>query len=237
MICWALSAISSASLLLVFLSNTVAYAALSDRIHDAVRAYIMANMPWRAEDIRMEFTGGPLYLEGIQERGARITIEKIGTEEYTGDMSFLVRLTDGRGGVRSVTVPVRMEVHADVVVAGHKLERNRILTVGDLRLKKKWLRRFDPQVATSLDQVVGKRLITPVAAGVEITTFMLKEPVLVRKGGVVRLQLERGPIEITTLGICEEDGVSGALVRVKNISSNRTVYAKVKGENHVVIDF
>jgi len=148
-----------------------------------------------------------------------------------------VRLADRKGQRRSFTVHARIEVARDVVVAGGTLQGNRILSADEVQVKKKWVRRIDPKLLNSVDQVEGKRLVVNVPAGGEITTYMLQEPKLVKRGKVVRLQLDRGAIQISTLAICEEDGVKDALVRIKNMSSNRIIYAKVKGENHVVVDF
>ncbi|MCX7636116.1 MAG: hypothetical protein N2Z74_10285, partial [Syntrophales bacterium] len=142
--------ISSVSLLVVGLGGPEVHAALSDRIQEAVRTYILANMPWRAEEVRIVFTGPLSPSEGIGEGVISIDVEKIGTGEYVGAVAFLVRLTNGRGHTRSITVPVRIEVCRDVVVANESLERNHLLTATDLRVQKRWVRRIDPKIVTSL---------------------------------------------------------------------------------------
>lgn len=236
MICWVLSAISSVS---VFLFSCVVYAhaSLDVQIQEAVQLYILNHMPWRSDDVRIKITNNAQALQGLQKQKARLEIEKIGTGDYVGDVAFLCRITDSKGQKRSITVHALIEILRDVIVAADSLERNRLIGEQDLRVRKKWVRRIDPRLVTTMDQVVGKRSVTDIAAGTEITTSMIREPVLVKKGAVVRLELERGPIHISTLAISEEDGVHGSLVRIKNISSNRIIYAKVKGENYVVIDF
>ncbi len=208
-----------------------------DVVRREVRSYIEKNMPWSVQDTRITFPGQLPDLSSLSERGLRVEIEKSGTGEYVGEVPFNVRLTDRQGQRRSFTFRARIEVARDVVVADDTLAYNRILTAGDVRVKRKWVRSMDPKLVTSVDQVEGKMLVTNVPAGGEINTYMLKEPKLVKRGEVVRLQLDRGAIQISTLAICEEDGVRGALVKIKNMSSNRIVYAKVKGEIHVVIDF
>jgi flagella basal body P-ring formation protein FlgA len=207
------------------------------RIRDEVRRYIEKNMPWSIDEAKIEFTGQIPDISNLQEKGLQVDIEKSGAGEYVGEVPIIVRLADKKGQRRSFTVHTRIEAARDIVVAGEALEYGRILTAADVRVKKKWVRRIDPKLVASSDQVEGKRLAANIPVGGEITTYVLKEPKLVKRGGVVRLQLERGAIFISTLAICEEDGVRGALVRIKNMSSNRIVYAKVKGENHVVIDF
>ena len=235
MLCWALSIISSGSIVLAGAGSALAVEDAA--IRQEVRRYIEKNMPWPVADARITFPGSLPDLSSLREKGLAIEIEKSGTGEYVGEVPFIVRLADRQGQRRSFTVRARIEVARDVVVADDTLAYNRILTAGDVRVKRKWVRSMDPKLITSIDQVEGKRLVTNVPAGGELTTYMLKEPKLVKRGEVVRLQLDRGAIQISTLAICEEDGVRGALVKIKNMSSHRIVYAKVKGENHVVIDF
>ncbi len=207
------------------------------RIREEVRRYIERNMPWPAREARIELPSLLPDVSCLQERGLQMDIEKSGTGEYVGEVPVMVRLADRKGQRRSFTVHARIEVARDVVVAGGTLQGNRILSADEVQVKKKWVRRIDPKLLNSVDQVEGKRLVVNVPAGGEITTYMLQEPKLVKRGKVVRLQLDRGAIQISTLAICEEDGVKDALVRIKNMSSNRIIYAKVKGENHVVVDF
>jgi len=207
------------------------------RIREQVRRYVERNMPWPPGQARIEAPGLLPDLSALEERGLHVEIEKSGAAEYVGEVPIMVRMTDRKGQRRSFTVFTRIEVARDVVVAATTLPGNRILTADDVQIKRKWVRRIDPKLLNSLEQAEGKKLVVAVPAGGEITTYMLQEPKLVKRGKVVRLQLDRGGIQISTLGICEEDGVKDALVRIKNMSSNRVIYAKVKGENHVVIDF
>jgi flagella basal body P-ring formation protein FlgA len=39
------------------------------------------------------------------------------------------------------------------------------------------------------------------------------------------------------LGLSEEDGMQGAIIKVKNMSSKRTIYARVLGESLVGVEF
>ena len=84
---------------------------------------------------------------------------------------------------------------------------------------------------------MGKRVASSIRPNHEITRTMLREVPLVKKGRVVKMVLNNGTINITTLGQIQEDGGMGSSVRVKNISSQRIVYARVVGESLVQVDF
>ena len=106
-----------------------------------------------------------------------------------------------------------------------------------MKTKKKWVRHLDPDLLSSPENAIGKRVLVAVRGGAELKSQMLKEPVVVKKGKTVRINLERGAMILTTMGISEEDGAAGSLIRVRNIASDRMVYARVTGEDTVRIDF
>jgi len=66
---------------------------------------------------------------------------------------------------------------------------------------------------------------------------MLKEIPLVRKGKMVKIVFDNGSVHIVTVGLSEEDGVAGNVVRVKNITSNKIIYARVLSDSVVGIGF
>lgn len=206
-------------------------------VHHVVQQYIGERVPWAKEDVQVEFLVSAWAKKLPVGEKAYINVERIGGGEFIGNIAFNVTIETLTGLKKNIIVPVRIAVNSTVVVARESLGRDRILQAGDVEVKKKWFYHLNPKLFSTVDQVVGKVLVAPVAKGMEITQDVLKEPVLVRRGKLVKLQLDRGAIQIDTVAICEEDGMKDAIVRVRNISSNRIVFARVVGENHVVIDF
>jgi flagella basal body P-ring formation protein FlgA len=70
----------------------------------------------------------------------------------------------------------------------------------------------------------------------ELSAARLKDAPLVRKGKMVRVQFDNGSLRITTVGIPEEDGTAGNMVRIRNVTSNKVIYAKVLGDSLVGVD-
>jgi len=66
---------------------------------------------------------------------------------------------------------------------------------------------------------------------------MLKMFPLVRRGKMVRIILESGPLTVLTSGQSQEDGARDDLVRVKNLSSSKIIYARVVDDNTVKVEF
>lgn len=205
-------------------------------IHDAVRQYIEGNIPWPPDTVRVDF----LSVEKestTQNHNTTLRVEPVGNPDFIGDMVFLVKTFKGGSLLKTQSVRTRIEVLRDVVVAARALPSGTTLTNSDVKTIRKWVRRIHPQSLSSIQSASGKRLILQVAPGTEILATMLKETPLVRKGKIVRMVFNNGLMHIVTVGLSEEDGVAGNIVRVKNITSNKVIYAKVLSDSLVGIEF
>jgi flagella basal body P-ring formation protein FlgA len=66
---------------------------------------------------------------------------------------------------------------------------------------------------------------------------MLKSVPMVRRGGMVRIVLDKGLLRIMTIGQSEENGARNDFVKIRNVSSGKILYARVIDENTVKIDY
>lgn len=202
----------------------------------AIREYIEANMPWPPGIVRVDFLSEEP--ESIpQNRDVILRVEPAGNQDFIGDMVFLVKSFKGGNLLRTESVRTRIEVLRDVMTAARGLPAGTVLAESDIRTVRRWVRRIHPHSLPSMETTSGKRLTIQVACGAEILATMLKEIPLVRKGKMVKIVFDNGPMQIVTVGLSEEDGVAGNIVRVKNITSNKIIYARVLSDSLVAIEF
>jgi flagellar basal body P-ring formation protein FlgA len=211
--------------------NAVAYS-----IHAAVRQYIEANMPWPPGTVRVDFLSEEME-STTQNHNITHRIEPAGNHDFIGDMVFLVKSFKNGSLVKTESVRTRIEVLRDVVISARALPAGTVLMDSDVRRIQKWVRRINPQSLSSFETTAGKRLTIQVASGTEILAMMLKDTPLVKKGKMVRMVFDNGLMHIVTVGLSEEDGVAGNIVRVKNITSNKIIYARVLSDSLVGIEF
>lgn len=204
-------------------------------IHEAVREYIETNMPWPRETVRVDFISPE---PDIPDRGKDVTlrIEAAGHGDFIGDAAFIVRLSAGGKFIRTETVRTRIELLRDTVVAARMIRSGAVLTEPDIRVAKKWVRRNMPDLLTFSGDAVGKRITVTARPGMELSAHMLREAPLVRKGKMVKVQFDNGSLRVTTVGIPEEDGTAGAIVRVRNVTSNKLIYGRVLGDSLVEVE-
>ena len=205
-------------------------------IRKIIAEHIQRHMPWERDNMRLTFLSGcsdivvpaPAYTTDVQERS---------NEPYIGDSVVILKLYNGGVFLLERPVHVRMEVAFDVLVSSRALPVDTVIGSDDVRVIKRWLTREPLRTIATLEEALGKRVASSIRPNHEITRTMLREVPLVKKGRVVKMVLNNGTINITTLGQIQEDGRMGSSVRVKNISSQRIVYARVVGESLVQVDF
>jgi len=205
------------------------------RIKTLMKAYVEANMPWPKGSLRIVY---PVQPSGVTVQGERITHEVVTklNDDYVGDGLFGLRFYDRGHLIHEEQVRLIMELARDVVVSERVLNKDRIIEADDIRVDRKWCRRIPLNTVSSLEEAVGKRIAQSVRPNMEIRRNMLKEPILVKRGKVVRIILDTGPMQIIATGLSEEDGMQGSIIRVRNMSSKRTIFARVLGESIVGVE-
>ena len=125
-----------------------------------------------------------------------------------------------------VYVKLELRLYRKVVVADHVIMPGQVLKPEDLRVERiavGGLSRYytDPLKVGGL---AAKRLINP---GVVLTERLLEKPLLIKRGSPVNLVAQIGAMQIATAGQALQDGRSGQLIKVLNLSSNRVVSGRI----------
>jgi len=208
----------------------------AEEIRAAVIRQVETNMPWGPGTVRVAF---PNKLNDWEAPDEQYKLEVLSRpdEDYIGDAVFSVKLSVGEVSCREEKVRVVLEVLRDVVVSARFLTKNKGIAADDVRVIKKWVKRIPPNVIAAPADVIGKALTMNLQPDTEINRNNIKALMLIKKGSVVHILFDNGCLNITTVGISEEDGTTDALIRVKNVSSNKTIYARVASDSLVRVEF
>jgi len=205
-------------------------------IQSAVKKHVEDNAPWPKDRVRVEFFGAMPEVS-VAGGPADIQVRSRAGERYIGRTSFTVRFSKGDTVVREETVRVRIEVLTDVVVSTRGILRDAVIGPDDVTVTSKWMDTATAGVLTDAGEAVGKKATARLNPGTEITRQMLRTAPVVKKGEVVRIVLESGPMTISAVGLSQEDGGQGDLIRVQNVSSKKIIFARVMGAALVRVDF
>lgn len=190
------------------------------------------------------FNRGRIVLRSLSLRGNR-TIPK-GKVAYdlvpprglqlVGNPSFkvLVRV-DGEEAAR-LWAALETELLAQAVRAARFLPRGHIIKSHELVVTEASVGKAPNATFFDIDDVVGKRLARSVNQGQLILRNHLESPKMVRRGTLVTLVVEQGALKVTARGVALEDGEMGKIIRVKNLASEKTVFARVMDASTVRVD-
>ena len=236
-----LLSIISLVIFMLFMSNYLYASPVTKVSKNAIKNiivnYINENMPWPKGTIRTEFFS-QISDVGLSAKDITYRVVSIRDEDFIGYSNFTIRFYDKEVFLKEKTVRVRLEVLRDMVVSTGYLAKGTNISKDDVKLVKKWFDRISPRIVTDINDVLGKRLRTSIKQpDTIITRNMLREAVMVKRGKLVRIVLEKGPLRITTMGLSKQDGACGDIIKVKNISSKNIIYARVMGDSLVQVEF
>jgi flagellar basal body P-ring formation protein FlgA len=205
-------------------------------IQSLIKRYVEKNAPWPRETTRVEFLQEvpTLNLEGGNISGQ---VRSRANEDYIGQTTFSVRFHDGERFVHEESVRIRLEVLMDVVVSSRELGRDAVIGPGDVKVVRKWFDTLPVNRLSDIQDVLGKRITSRVNPNTEIVRNMLRTIPLVKKGEMVRILLENGPMSIVATGLSQEEGGRGDIIKVQNMTSKKIIYARVMANSLVRIDF
>lgn len=138
---------------------------------------------------------------------------------------------------RGIWLTAFVKAYSDIVKTRHALKGGYIITADDVVLQRQLMNSMNARAATSLDDVVGLKLLRNLGSDIVVTSDMLMKVPLVKRGDRVRLVVEKGPMKITTMGIVKEKGFKGNFIKVENMQSKKVVYGRVIDSHTVQIEF
>jgi flagellar basal body P-ring formation protein FlgA len=207
-----------------------------ETIMNLISDHVEKNMPWSAGSVRLDFPAKAADAF-IPAEDVAFEVKNRPGEDYIGDTAFTVIFLSGGAILKEETVQVRLEVLTNVVVAAKTLTRNKEISAEDVKVQKKWLKRILPNAVTTPAEVIGKVPALNIIQNSEITRNMIKTPFLIKKGKLVRIVLDNVNFNITAMGVSEEDGECEKVIRVRNLSSKKIIYARVTGDSLVKVEY
>jgi flagella basal body P-ring formation protein FlgA len=208
----------------------------ADDIRSRVSLHVERNHPWPSGRVRIQVLS-KLSDTVFPQESVTFEVTHDVNEDFIGDAFLGVKYYAGRNLVKEETVRVGIEVLTDVVVSKRELAKNREITPDDVQVQQKWLKRIPGNVVTELSEVIGKIPAFNVRPNCEIARNSIRVPLMIKRGNVVRIVFDSDDFNITTVGISEEDGAIDKVIKVRNMSSNKTIYARVTGNSLVKVEF
>jgi flagella basal body P-ring formation protein FlgA len=152
-------------------------------------------------------------------------------------LAFSIEFIQNNRRIRRLHGSARLNLRAEVVVAGTEISRGSILRPEQLRLETRGISLGPVTLCTDIAQATGKVAKRRIAAGREIDKGNLTLPPDVAAGEVVMIKAESEKIKVTAKGIARQDGNVGDVIQVLNTRSNKRLQARVIGRSSVQVIF
>jgi len=133
----------------------------------------------------------------------------------------------------SIYIPTQVTVFDQVAVAAHSLNRGIILTKADLKLLKVDISRAGNGHIRDLGRIIGQELKRSVRANQVIQINQVRPPKIVNRGDKIRLEATISGLSVVTAAKALNSGGLGEQIQVRNIQSQKVVYATVVGPGKV----
>jgi flagella basal body P-ring formation protein FlgA len=152
-------------------------------------------------------------------------------------MAFTLRVVSDGKIVGEWPMQVRVELWQDVWVSTQRIDRGMVLESGLLSQKRlDVLREFVTPLTVDQD-LQGFEVNQTVQSGRPITRREIVEKTVVKKGQLVDAVASEGGLNIRMRAMAMEAGPAGAVIRVRNIDSQKEFVAQVLNENQVQVRF
>lgn len=136
----------------------------------------------------------------------------------------------------SIYVQATVKIMAMVVTTAKPLAQGQYLSPNDLTTQFTDITQLAPGALTELEQAIGKILVTGLPAGQVLRMDILRAPLLIKTGQIVKLVVQGGAFQVSTEGKALANGGTGQTISVRT-SSGKVVSGLIKPDGSVEVPF
>ncbi len=133
-----------------------------------------------------------------------------------------------------VRIPVSVKRYAQVVFAATTIQRGELVAATDLTLARADISKLS-KFYSDINALSGYAAKTTIRQGRMLNPNMVKLPKIIKRGELVRIQMNMPGLNIEASGIAMSDGVKNQTIQVKNSHSKKLIEATVIGQSLVKI--
>jgi len=137
----------------------------------------------------------------------------------------------------SVLLSTQVNVFIPALFAAQTIERGQTIEAAHLQVQELNVGKASRGYYQREEEVVGMGAKRRIRAGQALSPGLLASPMLVRRGQQVKIIASRDGIVATTLGEALQNGQRDEVIRVRNLSSDKIIEAKVLEDGTVTSTF
>jgi flagella basal body P-ring formation protein FlgA len=210
-------------------AHTIGAAAMQDRIKETLAA--------RGVGDRFAVTLSNPSASIVLPASLPDTVEVVDLSYTPGRDVFSATLAapSAANPVQTLRVSGLIEHSAEVPVLRNPMRMGDVISSADIDWADAPSRTLMPDTILDADDLVGKTPVRQIVAGAPIRDNDIKAPLVVGRGEQITILYQFGSMQMTAKGKAMQNGAAGDMIRVVNLSSNRSLTGEVTGDGLVKI--
>ncbi len=205
-------------------------------IEKIFKNHVLRNAPWNKSDIsitNIRYAGLPVVPAGQR----RYEVIPRDHEPYLGNVTVTVNIYVNEKKARTLRVAGIVSLYKNVVHAKKIVNKNQIITPDAVEIRRAQITDNPSEYPETIDLVVGKKALKEIFPGEPIKLSSLDNPIVVEKGDIVKIVLQKPGLIVTAKGMVKENGHIGDTIKVMNLNSRKIIFCRVRNKETVqVID-
>jgi flagella basal body P-ring formation protein FlgA len=172
-------------------------------------------------EIRVDIMKGKEYLATINSDNLKLLNLELAQDR--GTFKALMMVED------SITLEAqgRFAEITQVPVPARKLSREDVISASDLIYAEIDTRQLKRGYITDESELIGKSPVRGVLEGRPVLPTQISMPLVIKRQDNLTISYQNNVLHIESLGQAMEDGSIGETIRVKNLGSNKVIYARI----------
>ncbi|MGL1931429.1 MAG: flagellar basal body P-ring formation chaperone FlgA [Desulfotalea sp.] len=201
-----------------------------DQIENIILSYIEENLP----DFDTSFTPSGTVPSLSLPNGTLTYEVKPSRSAIIGSKHFTIRFfTNGKLN-KNIVIRGQLKVIAPIAVATESLRKNAILNSSNYIFDNRDINKLRGAILNT-SQIEGYKLTRRISNNAPILLSNLDKVPVVNRGQRVKVIVHSGKLQLSMIGIAKGNGGINDMIKVLNISSNKTIYATVTGPGLVEV--
>jgi len=170
------------------------------------------------------------------EYPAEIEVTRVHYDQNTQRFEAVIAAPSAENPVQQMHVRGTVDPVIQVPVVRDNVQNGRIIQPRDIEYITIRENTFNQKTVVDAQSLIGMTARRVLIAGRPIRDNDIVAPQMISRGEIITLALSNGAMNITTQVKALQDGARGDVIRVVNLSSNKTMQARVDGAGRVVVE-
>lgn len=167
---------------------------------------------------------------------AEMEVTRVHYDQNTQRFEAIIAAPSAENPVQQMHVRGTIEPVIQVPVVTENVQNGRIIRASDIEYITIRENTFNQKTIADAQSLIGMTARRVLIAGRPIKDGDIVAPQMISRGEIVTLALLSGTMNITTQVKALQNGARGEVIRVVNLSSNKTMQARVESAGRVVVE-